>query len=633
MTNPKITRLAINQPRVDPLLLMRPHPLRTEGPRGYLLRLAEANWTTCRELQHLGVFFEPRVLQSQCLLPDVSINPDLHKTIILVAECLQQFPRVWNHQFSRFCPQCLAEDAFWRIGWELLFHDACSQHGVWLIDLCGSCGENVSWDRDHLVRCQCGSDLRTEQASDCPDSVARLSSILLEKLEPLTTGLLPLPFEKLDIAQTQQLIRYMGSYVQPEAGRNPLKIQQAGSMVASWSITSLAAEILLNWPNAYHQSLEKIQASSDDAQTRKLSGVFGRAYHYLYLGLKAAAFNPVRHAFEEWLCSSWRGGLAKRNKRLALLMLDQATWIPGSLARDELGISHQRLLHLIREGVLDGETEVSQAGRKFLMVRRDQLELAREALDGAIDMKTAGALLGLTKARMRQILRLLFPHARKVGAAASTAWSISCAEVENLLTFSHELPKVSIPDEGCVSLGHMFRYWAWTAQEIVALIRAVCKAELTIVNQIDGTVGISSWVFKESELQVWKAKAIQGYGEWLSVIQVARLLNIKQQAAYDLVNKHFIYGDKQHQRPRGGVRVKRVAIEIFKQKYAFCTELAQRIGVSPRKVRLILAEFYIQPVSGPGIDGARQLVYLRSEELEMAIQGYISKEEVEYRLV
>lgn len=102
----------------------------------------------------------------------------------------------------------------------------------------------------------------------------------------------------------------------------------------------------------------------------------------------------------------------------------------------------QHLSHLIREGVIEGEIHLSLAGRKFDMVRRDQLDLARAAIDGSIDMKTAGALLGLTKGRTRQILQLLFPDAKKLGVAASTPWSVPRAAVENLLEVQNGLTSI-----------------------------------------------------------------------------------------------------------------------------------------------------------------------------------------------
>ncbi len=619
--------------KVDQQLLIRPYPFRTEGPKGYLLRLAEANWIPLRELDSLGIIFEPDTLLAHGLLPDLALDPDLHRKISNVQSLLTSYPRIWNHHSCRFCPLCLNQDAHWRAEWELLFHDACVIHGVWLIDQCSSCGMSVSWNRLSLVRCQCGSDLRAENANACPENVKRLSCLLEGKLHQSHDQTYPTPLEKNNLEQTQRLIRYLGTYMDAEAERNPLKVQRAWSMESSWAITSLAAEIVFNWPNGFHDSLQKIQNSSADTYSRRLDGVFGRAYHYLYKGLSEAAFQPVRHAFEEWISSSWRGCLAKRNRRLTLMLLDKAIWIPSNLARDTLGISDQRLAMLIRENIIEGETHISRSGRKFVMVRRDQLDHARNAVHGFIDMKTAGNLLGLTKKRMRQILHHLFPEARKVSSAASSPWCVSRDAVDNLLATTYGLAQISIADEGCISIGHFLRYWAWSSDEVVSLIKAACSNDINIINFIDGAVGISAWVFRETDLKEWKAKLTMGFGAWITVSQMATLLTIKQQVAYDLVNGHFLNGETTHKLPKGGIRVSRIEVEKFKLKYIFCTEIAAKLGVSPRKARSVLSGYYINPISGPGIDNARQLLYFRNNELKYAIENFVSEKNDDFHLI
>ena len=583
----------------QPTLLIRPQPFRTEGPKGYLLRLAEANWIRLNELKELGLQYDYELLKFQGLLPSEPMDPELHGLVRSISAHLQGNPRVWNHAHGRFCPLCLAEDAHWRAGWELLFHDACPEHGVWLIDRCGSCGDKLSWGRDHLLRCQCGSDLRTEKANASPDNVRQLSALLEDKLLTREASY-QAPFQKTSLEQTQQLIRYMGTYMNPVSGRNPLKIREAGAIASSWQVTSLAAEILYDWPNAFQKSLERIQSEATGTEARQLGGVFGRAYHYLYRGLVGSAFNPVRDSFESWLSSSWRGGVAKRNRRLALLLLDKATWIPANLATDTLGISHQRLMYLIRQKVIEGETYISKSGRKFVMVRRDQLDLARENIEGRMDMQTAGAALGLNKARMRQMLKLLFPGAVKTGGSA-TPWSIPRSEIEALLMVSSKLERVAIPDEGAISLGQVFRFWAWTAEEIAQLIDEVRFGDMKPTSYLDSGMGINGWIFEEHVLKAWRARSIQGFGTWVTIPQMAKILGIKQQAAYDLVRLHFINGEALHRQPRMGVRVNRIEIEKFKERYIFCTEIAESLGVSPRKALSLplFFEYQVQPLKPP----------------------------------
>jgi len=193
-----------------------------------------------------------------------------------------------------------------------LFHDACPHHGVWLVDQCTSCGQPVSWRREHVLRCTCGADLRQEIAEPAPESMVRLARQLEAKLLgrnvaddlPVLAGL--------TLEQTQRLVRYLGGYMNPVADAKPLKLRNAASLQASWPVTSLAAEILDQWPHAFHDSWSRMQDRVEGDKVN-LKGAFRRAHFYLYKGLWESAFSPARESFELWLSEHWKGGLSKRN--------------------------------------------------------------------------------------------------------------------------------------------------------------------------------------------------------------------------------------------------------------------------------------------------------------------------------
>lgn len=614
-------------------LLMRPSPFRDEGPKGYMLRLAEANWMPLKELQNIGLMYEYQTLMIEALLPPKELYPELHQNVEYYSELLYRKERVWNHKIPRYCPQCLGDDAFWRAEWELFFHDACSIHGTWLIDRCSSCGNQLSWDRDSIVRCKCGADLRTEVANSCPESVRKLSNILRIKIN-LTKKNQPFsaPFSKTDIDQTQRIIKYLGTYMSESADRNPLKVKQAALMSRSWTITSVAAEFLAYWPDAFHSALTKIQSKSAAEDKPTFYKVFGRAYQYLYIGFKGPAFIEMREAFETWLSQSWRGGLAKRNKRLTAFVVDHATWIPGNLACDILGVSSQRLKRLIREGAVEGECYITDKEREYVMVKRESLEVVKQNLSGEIDMITARTLLGLGKKRTQQLLKLIFPEARKSGTSSSSPWTVSRFDVNKLLEINEGISIVCIPDEDCVSLAHVLRYWAWTAKDIANLINAARAQELVPVNVLEGVAGITAWVFPERVLKAWRETALQGLGTWLTITQTAKLLGIHQQAAYDIVNLHLLKSELLHRQPRNGKRIRRIEVESFKATYIFTTEIAQRLGVSPRMAISILAKQAITPVSGPLIDNGRQVIFLRTPAVEQLILEAKNQEDLPMEL-
>lgn len=603
-------------PASEPDLLVRPFPGRHEGPLGYLLHLAEANCMLPTELSRLGIRYDPECLARQHLLPELALDRDLHAHVVGMTGLLETKGRIWNQRYARFCPHCLIEDPTWRAGWELYFHDVCPHHGVWLVDLCSSCGQSLRWQRGSLLRCQCGSDLRQESSGTAPDNLRRLSAVLEAKLLGRPESDSRPPFVGMDIDQVQRLVRYLGGYMDPVSNPKPLKLRNAGRLEVSWTVSSLAAEILFQWPSAFHSCLNRLQESAAGEKTG-LHGLFRQAYFYLYKGLREPAFAPVRKSFESWLAENWRGGLAKRNSRLSTELLANAQWIPGSVAADNLNISMSRLRYLIREGKVEGEESVSTKGRHFMIVRRDHLERMSVQIANEMTMSEAMEVLGIGKVRMQRILRLLFPGARRTQDKEYLPWCIPRGEVERLLAIGNHLPLLSIPDETQVALAYVFKYWNWTAEEIVALVEAVKKGNLKLQALVDTSRGISRWVFEVGQLRAWHRSLDNGRRyNWISIPDVGKILGVKQQVAYWLCQNGFIPAERLGSIKGIGSRVRREHLERFRENYVFGREIAEILGRSSRKVMGMLAEQGIYPLRGHSVEPCRQLVYFRSDEIQ-----------------
>ncbi|QBJ77878.1 TniQ family protein [Aquitalea sp. USM4] len=603
-----------------PTLLIRPHPSRTEGPTGYLFRLAEANFMNLRDLEQIGIAFNPEALQQQQLLPHPQLYPELHEQVRYVAKLLQEQPGIWNRQHARFCPYCLGEDPRWRLGWEVLHFDTCHKHGVWLIDQCSSCGERLTWLRDSLLRCNCGADLRQEIPEDAPPAGILLGEVLEQILFRQDIRYQHgYPFQGMTIAQVQSLIRYLGVYLDPAASQKPLKIANSGAMAVSWTMSSLAAEMLVFWPEKFHQALDVLQNTGGEARI-SLKAVFKDAYQYLYKGgLRGGIYGPVREAFEQWVTHNWKGALAKRNRRLTDTVLENVQWIPGKAAADRLGISMARLRYLVRSGQLDGQETISAKGRRFLMVRKDQLAHVEEELAGEITMAKAMEILGLGKVRLRRILKLLFPSARRVNDQQHLPWCISSTEVYQLAELGEELPRVYCVDDDEISLADVLHYWQWNADEIVSLVEEVKAGALVLTRTLIGKAGISRWVFKRKDLIQWRAAMQTDRVNWITIPELAEVLGVKQQVAYWLTQNDYIRSHKLGTRKYHGSRVRTVDVDRFLRQHIFGTEIADRIGRSPKKAMLMLKAVSIYPLRGTSIEACRQLVYTRSEALDRFI--------------
>lgn len=619
-------------PEYEPEFLIRPAPGRQEGPRGYLLRLAEANCLTLAELEHSGTRFDLVCLTRNKLLPAPGLDPGLHSHVGQMDHLLRNKSRIWNTRYVRFCPQCLAEDPTWRAGWEVMFHDVCPHHGVWLIDQCSSCEKPVRWHRDSLLRCQCGSDLRQEMASPAPENAKRLSGLLESRLLGLEEENVPVPLAQLDLEQTQRLIRYVGGYLDPNSGAKPLKLRNAGKMEVSWPVTSLAAEMLFQWPNGFNAAFSRLQEASLGVKTG-LSGLFQQAYRYIYKGLEEKSFAPVRDAFEEWVAEFWKGGVARRNRRLASALLERIAWIPGKVAADRLGITTKRLRHLVEEGLLEAQESISPTtGRRFVVVRNDGLEAISKQLASEMDMATAMKAIGLCKLRMQQIIRLLFPTARRLGYRPGAPWLIPRDEVEALLAIGESLPVVSIPDEGHVSVAHALRFWGLSSDEVVALVNSVKAGKLSPVALISSARGMARWVFESNVFKSWHLNAKQPLQDWLTNAELSVALGCRNEDAYWLVKNQFLASERLRIKKNLGSRVHRSELERFRERYVFAVEIARELNVSPGKVKGVLAAGGIVPASGDGIERCRKLFYERSERLTTTIKEFSSRRNAELLL-
>lgn len=614
-------------PASDPDLLMRPSPDRQEGPQGYQLRLAEANCMTMYELKQLGFRYDPPWLVKQRLLPAAALDPDLHAHVARMAELLQGKVRIWNQRHARFCFKCLAEKPTWRSSWEILFHDVCPDHGVWLVDQCGSCGQPIKWQRDSLLRCQCGSDLREESSGTAPESARQLSTILEARLLGRNLEHDMSPLAGLDVEQVQRLVRYLGGYMDPVSGPKPLKLRNADWLQASWPVSSLAAEILAQWPRSFHDCWDRMQSFAEGEKTG-LNGLFKQAYFYLYKGLPESAFLPVRNAFENWLGEHWKGGLSKRNRRVPVELLANVQWIPGNVAADRLGISLARLRSLIREGFVEGQESVSSSGRQFLVVRRDQLETINLQLANEIPMKEAMNMLGISKLRMQRLLPQLFPGVRRIGNRDRMPWCVPRHEVESLLAISEGLSATGIPDENQVSLAHVLKYWAWTGKEIVSLIEQVRGGKMMPVSAMENARGIGKWVFDTAGLRAWQASPERGAKQWLGIPEAGKVLGIKQQVAYWLTqNGYLAVSDKLGSRE--GARVRREDVKRFRERHIYGSEIAGQLRTSSRKAAAVLAEHGIHPIKGHSKHPSRKIIYRYNEEIRRFLLMVSGKSAIE----
>ena len=255
------------------------------------------------------------------------------------------------------------------------------------------------------------------------------------------------------------------------------------------------------------------------------------------------------------------------------------------------------------------------------MVRREDVDKESKVLEGEVDLITAAEMLGLTKRRFQALLPLLFPEAYKTTNDAST-WAIPRQRLDRLVTITQDAKCEPALAVGSTCLGSVLKYWAWTDHAMAEFMKAVITGELLPIGTLKGMKGISGLIFKELDLCNWHQGTQRQTSDVMSLPTVAASMQVKEEVIYSLARSGLLpviamaTGTK-----RASQGVSRAALQTFGQRYIFARDLARSFGRSPRALIEELAVLGMNPISGPRIDGCRQVLYETGTALDDAIRA------------
>jgi len=574
-------------------LLIIKEPGNYEGPAAYRLRLAEANLLpqSWLDIDVLGLDDEGAV----------------ESPLFQRWRALNAGGTAWVNRRARWCSVCLGANALPRIGWELLFADACAACGHWLQDVCAECGDAVTWRRDMLLHCPCGASLARQPAKSAPAALAKLS----RTLEQLALGQPRCELTHLHgltVAQCQRLVRVLGAYGGSRHQRAPQKISGADTLDVSWTVTTVAAEILDQWPRAFHQFLSRQSAESASGAGR-MPGVFGGFYRALYKGLKEPEFDWVRQAFEEFIAEHWVGAIGQRNRRMPEAVLSRLAWMPGPEAARLIGVSSTRLQYLIDSGAVRAMRRVSVAGRTFVMVRREDIEAIRDAEAAQLTLAQVATQLGIKRQRLGRLLPTLCPEAVKV-TLQGTPWLIPRSWVNGWLSIMEHLPICQETPDGSVPLDHVLRYGPLGDEAVAQLLSDISSGALLPRARTSTHNGLAGVVIDQREI-ARRAEATGTRG--MSVVQAAEHLGVKQEVAYALIRLGLLAAEEVRMDRRTAAIVSAEQLQRFRKDFVFAAELARTCGRSPKAVVAALAAEGVTEIVGPNLGNCRQVVFARKD--------------------
>lgn len=286
----------MDTPRTLPRpFLIRPSPLRGEGLRGYLLRVAERN--SCGDTD-LFEYFTGRVygyvsgeapidyVADAVKLPRKRIVEISYRTIPPEVDGRGHFSApcwYFGHRISKnhfrlqrpaVCPQCLEEQNATSGLWDLRAICACSWHGTWLIDQCPSCRAPLKWQRPGVSRCRCGFDLTKAARLAAPPEVLALTALIQE----VVLGDLPSYVEhshgypkgvrQSTLEELLAMFRYCAEGILPKhPGRWSYRGRATPFFETQARAAMVMAKLLGDWPNGMFEVLAELYSASGKASS------------------------------------------------------------------------------------------------------------------------------------------------------------------------------------------------------------------------------------------------------------------------------------------------------------------------------------------------------------------------------
>lgn len=473
----------------------------------------------------------------------------------------------------RVCPLCLGQgNVYWRTAWLDIDRPWCAMHNVWLIDRCPSCARTLRWGQVRLVNCRCRQDLRKIDASLVSPAVA-------EALRDVPVSVL----------------LWLGGVARFGLLGKPLKAASTHVVAEMASLIELGAVQTIHWPAAFFLTLDRSRATAAEPASDQLE-------------LLTSALPGLTRRLSKIRDKTWRATIseavgayvrARRPGCAPMVWKNAPGPRPPSVARvaRRLGVGAARLADALDDlGHLGVASRQTAGGRVRRVVSMEAASAAKQLLDARVAAKTAARQLGLSIARVHQLIN---DGVLKVSGGKLNRNDVDALQ-QNL--FACAAPG-QLPRDG-VSLRHVLRFYVpvgMTGAFLGSLLRKelACYRPKTAEQAIDV-------VLSQSLVQTWLAQGSPAPRPVLTLPEVAGLLGLKQQVAYHLARKGLIQVVVQHVGKRKAQVVTQQALLAFKSSFVPLAWVAAQAGIDHRHgLRWAQAEC-LEIASGPTVDGGRQ---------------------------
>lgn len=595
-----------------------------ESLPGYLHRLAEENALS-------GVFLTERFKSEICSEMGIKgpIGEFDGKWRDIVRDMADPPTRpmpLWNLRRRRFCGKCLAEKGYWRAAWDLSLVTCCTKHKIPLTDTCWHCGHSLDWTEHITFSCPaCGSNLSD---SGKAVKVGPNELWLVRELQlAFASDSRRVPHLKhLSPAELHELAFRIGACASKAMARKPLKVADSGSVATASAICASAAAMLRRWPASFAQGLDRIRIERQAGKTWKLATALGPIYREIFDRLPGQSYQFVRDAIESYLLRKWEAPLAQRHRRLQVETVANHGWLPIEEAARRVNLPPAIVTRVAAMGEVRARSQSYQNGRIARAVDISSLESVAVNLRTVTSLRQAACELGLSERRVVQLVDA--GHLKAWGGKphVGAAWFIERSGIEDLLRPGSDAPFGQQNQTSQISFGQLMKCAARSDKTFNAILAAVFNGVIRVAGAATANRRICDWIFERAAVKSLLNSSALDVANEVNIVEAARILEVKQEVAYALVQQNVIKSRTQKINGRQTRLVRLIDLDAFRKSYAFGSELAMALNCSPKALTKMLVGAGIAAAGGPTSEKhrCRQYYWRRSSKLEIYLAKNIA---------
>jgi len=527
----------------------------------------------------------------------------------------------------RACPRCLEEAPYHRAVWDIAPMTACVVHGVMLLDRCPACHKRLQWTYGSAVHCgnrRCTQgDLSRHEAE--PVRAADMAGIMaLDKLfregAPVQTG----PIAKLPVGEVMRLAFHLGCIAtgtrmleRPRAlaDRDPGRMPRL--LTEGWQACQ-------SWPNGLYRILDRLR--HDTAQRPGRYGVrkvFGSLPSWVHRVASEPYGAVLAVSVAEFAASV--PGFASRVKQVrARQQAGLTPQLSMAKAAKRVGVASVRLRNL---AVKRGLFTLAPTGKGAPALLSEELvESLAAGLARHVTKQDAKRILGIGRHGIDSLLEAGLvvpvdaPELRENAKYAVTDLEALIQAVGKHATLTAE----SRPARS-ISLLRATQQLGPHGVGLDDFVRSAIAGDIVPVFVDSRRRGISRYLYSFDDVKrVAVAVTTSQVKATMSVDAAAKRLGVKQEVAYHWARRGILETVRVDAERENGMRVTEQALEKFQAEYVTGTEVAAEMGMRARWVSVALERRGIRPVSGPSVDGGRQLLFRRADVIDVRPASLVS---------